>query len=541
MTLKHGQLRADVAIDNCEVTCHVVHDGDVRDVPVIDVIKDASGADLSKDGESSSSGVVSSLRDARRAAREHERQARLHGKLTSIRFSDLIRARSSSSAALESGVDILKRGILHCVLGSKSQFDARNGRLRDLMPPLTTDCCQTFATLSAVILSSLVPSATMAECFCPSTVNYLLYISAWMHQLSVTSWPQGGVRPTVSDLDTCLHLRQFFPSKVNPDEFDVVFYNQAYKAKDLLLQLCAQGKRGRDSEGKYMPCGYVIVSGDYTVSVFAVEHGMGESSRSPYSQAWSLYICDSHGTQPWTYGKASITGVTFGIPAKVSVDVLAPSPPRTEHVVEDVEHAGTPSTSTYATQPHFSHVPHKSSTPAVLNVDEGLTYFSTLLFTLLEEHRRVAPSGAASSSVEISLSSSPTVLRASTNATTPESASSHSRVSPKDVILSESICVDHGSNDVIYTVDGRRTKDSINDNDGNSQASLCSQQVPYMTWTPLRRRRSLAFTAEELKAIIDEQWVPAVLADASIQQQAKRFSFAPLECFWNLRSISGTV
>lgn len=344
-------------------------------------------------------------KETKKQARERERLARVLGKLTDLSFRDITCLRNGNP-------DFIKEGVLLCVRGSKSQFDARTGRMKSLMPPLTCDCCQTFSTLSAVFLSSLGFAVMLGECLTTSTVNYLLYISAWMHQLSVPRWTQGRSRPTVGDLNTCLHLRDFFPSKVAQEEFEIVFYNQGDKAQQLLRQLCTSStKRGRGTDGKLPVCGFVIVSGDYTISVFAVDHDIRETQRSRYSQAWSFYICDSHGTQPWSQGKACLSGLTFGTPAPETSD------------------------------------DHQS----VLTVEDGVHYFSTILFTLLEEHR-------------------------------------------KGVVR--------------------------------------STQIPYMTWTPLRRRRSLAYTAQELKTIIDTHWIPKVLSDRAIQLEAEKYSFKPLECFW---------
>ncbi|CAJ1012459.1 hypothetical protein Q4I28_007772 [Leishmania naiffi] len=302
--------------------------------------------------------------------------------------------------------------------------------MKNILPPLTCDCCQTFSTLSAVLLSSLGFAAMLSECFSLSTVNYLLYISAWMHQLTLPCWPQKHVRPTIADLNACLYLQEFFPSKVNADEFEVIFYNQAHKAVDLLHAMCASRKRARTSDGAHPVYGYVIVSGDYTVSIFSVEHDIERGSHSHYREAWSFYINDSHGTQPWSENKASVSGVTFG---------------HHSHDVDDTKVAGEVSNRSGAT-----------TSATGLSVEDGIHYFSTILFTLLEEHRKGAQ---------------------------------------------------------------------------------LTSQVPYMTWTPLRRRRSLAYTAQELKKIIDNHWIPKVLSNPTVQTEAKKFSFKPLECFWGIGPV----
>lgn len=369
--------------------------------------------------EGSSSTVVGSQpvsqTSSRKKEREKERQNRLRGKLTSLRFENIVTMRSGVP-------DFIIPGVLHSVLGSKSQFDARTGRLKNIMPELTVDCCQTFATLSAVLLSSL----GRAEMFCnscnTSTINYLLYISAWLHQLTRTSWPKRGDRPSVSDLNTCLLLHQYFPSKLQADKFLIFFYNQGEQVIELLHEICSSRKRPRETDGRpscssVTPadnpvCGYIVVSGDYTVSIFSVEHQHLDPKKDCYSKAWSFYICDSHGTQPWSQDKASVCGVTFGIPSGVL-------------------HADD-----------------------IIPVEKGIEYFANMLFTLLEEHRTVVPRG---------------------------------------------------------------------------------DSIPYMTWTPITRRRSQFFSGDDLKHVIENHWLPKTLAQPAVAHQAKIHKFNLLPCFWGLQ------
>lgn len=341
----------------------------------------------------------------RRRDRELERQKRIEGKLTDLTFTDICCTRDGRQ-------DFIKQRVLMCVCGSKSQFDARAGRMKKVLPPLTGDCCQTFATLAAVLLASLGFAVMMQECCSPSSVNYILYISAWMHQLSASSWPQKGVRPTIRDLNVCLRLQEYFPAKVRDDEFEVVFYNQAARAQDLVRKMCSSSKRVRNADSKLPICGYVIVSGDYTVSIISVNHDIKGVDTSRYSHAWSFYICDSHGTQPWSQGKASISGITFGTPRDVS-----------------------------------------TACDDIVTTEDGIHYFSTILFTLLEAHRHTGP-----------------------------------RIST----------------------------------------------VPYMTWTPVRRRRCLAYTARELKEIIDKHWIPKVLCSETIHKESVKYGFHPIPCFWGM-------
>ncbi|CCW69005.1 unnamed protein product [Phytomonas sp. Hart1] len=355
-----------------------------------------------------------------RELRAQERLGRVQGRLTDLTYADLTRTRGGA-------VDFIRPNTLKSICGSISQFDGRAGPMRALLPPLTSDCCQTFSTLSAVLLSSLGTGVMLTECCTTSTVNYLLYISAWMHQLTSTSWPQKGLRPTLGDLNTSLYLRNFFPATICDGAFEVVFYNQPHKAMTLLRQMCTVGtdrKRQLGENRATAVSGYVIVSGDYTISIFSILHDGSSSLKSRYAKAWSFYICDSHGTQPWSLQKASICGLTFGIPsAEASTSVSSSS----------------------------GSVPEDS-----ISMEDGLHYFSTMLFVLLEQHRQ--------------------------------------------------------------------------------QGVLSQAQVPYMTWTPIRRRRLLAYTADEIKAIIDNLWIPKVISAEAVKREARRYSFNPLECFWEISS-----
>jgi hypothetical protein len=90
-------------------------------------------------------------------------------------------------------------------------------------------------------------------------------------------------------------------------------------------------------------CGYVIVSGEYTVSVFSLLHD------STKVRCWNLYIADSHGTFPWSQGKASVTCLTLG-----SLETTSRTPQR------------------------------------VFSVEEGLGHYCKVLFALLEEHRALS-------------------------------------------------------------------------------------------------------------------------------------------------------
>ncbi|KEG14947.1 hypothetical protein DQ04_00251230 [Trypanosoma grayi] len=338
----------------------------------------------------------------RRLFREEQRLHRIKGRLTEVSLSDMCTLRCGR-------YEYFVENTIVCIRGSYSQFDAREGRTKSLMPPQTHDCCQTFSTVAAIILSSLGFAVTMQECSNMSTVNYFLYISAWLHQLSAPAWPQKKARPTIGDLNACLRLREFFPSQINEGEFEVLFYNQQERAKELIDHLCGPIKRGRDSDDVRPVCGYVIASGDYTVSIFSLAHDVRNQPSTRYREAWSLYICDSHGTQPWSDGKACLTGITLAVPR-----------------------AGCRAGS------------------GVVEKEEGLRYFTLILFALLEDHRK---------------------------------------------------------------------------------KSTSTKHIPYMTWSPIRRKRVTVNTAQEIKTIIDENWIPSLMKNEVIAREARRYKFTPMQCF----------
>ncbi|KAG8346913.1 hypothetical protein TRVL_02270 [Trypanosoma vivax] len=346
----------------------------------------------------------------RKAYREEQRRLRRTGRLTDITLEEI-------SVQRKGKYEFYLPNTIVCARGSFSQFNAREGRRGSLMPPRTHDCCQTFSTLAAILLSSLGFAVTMQECFDTSTVNYLLYISAWLHQISSPTWPQRKLRPTIGDLNSCLRLREFFPSTIDESEFEVLFYNQNDRAETLVRQLCTSlVKRARSEDVANPICGYVIASGDYTVSIFSLNHDILRQTNERYSDVWSLFLCDSHGTQPWSENKACITGITIAVPRQgASLD------------------------------------------KGVVEKEEGLRHFAMILFALLEDHR-------------------------------------NSVRSPK--------------------------------------------RTPYMTWSPVRRERLTVVTAEELKKSIDNDWVPAIMQNPVISQQAEKYRFRPLKCFIGCSAIS---
>lgn len=233
--------------------------------------------------------------------------------------------------------------VVHYICGSFSQFETSASRTlsgRDLLPPMTSDCCQTFSAIAAVLLSSLGLVVLMEECWNISTVNYLVYIAAWLHQLTAPLRLRS--RPTVADLNSGLLFEQHFPAKIHAGAFVAVLYERS-RLEALVSELCQPLR----PEGGDVTCGYIIVSGQYTVSIFSLAHNVKKSE----APAWSLYIADSHGTLPWARGKASVS--SLALRGKNEIDVDA-----------------------------------QESLPLLL-FDEGIRHFCDILCALLEDNRRL--------------------------------------------------------------------------------------------------------------------------------------------------------
>lgn len=227
--------------------------------------------------------------------------------------------------------------IIHSIRGSFSQF-MTVGQPSNLLPPLTSDCCQTFSALAAILFSSFGLVVMAEECWNTCTVNYIVYLAAWLHQLTATLRPRS--RPTVGDLNRCLLLPQHFPSKIQEDAFMAVLYERG-RVETLVKAMC-QVQEGDNT------CGYLIVSGQYTVSIFCLAHNV----RKGDAAAWNLYIADSHGSLPWAMGKASISSLSL----------------RQQNVID---------------------VDSPEGAAAPLLFDEGVRHFCDILCALLEDNRRL--------------------------------------------------------------------------------------------------------------------------------------------------------
>lgn len=245
----------------------------------------------------------------------------LRQKRRTARLIDTTLAEMTTRLAGKEPTYFIDGGII-CIRGSFSQFTQEKTK-RSLLPAMTHDCCQTFATLTAILMSSFGFVVNLQECWTLSTINYLLYLAAWCHQLTYPVWPHKKMRPKINDLNASLALKTFFPAKIEGDEFDVVFYDQAIKAQGLIAQLCTdvrgravkkeQQQQHSTKDAQHPVCGYVIVSGDYTVSVFCLHHDCENAKPScDHEVAWTLYIADSHGTLPWAMSMASVSGLTLG-------------------------------------------------------------------------------------------------------------------------------------------------------------------------------------------------------------------------------------
>ena len=414
----------------------------------------------------------------RQLEREAVRQQRLLGHLIDSSLRELTATRNGMD-------DYFLEGAVRVVMASNSQFSVtKKSHGKVMMPPLCSDSCQTFATVSAVLLSSLGFVVNIQDCWNTSTVNYLLYISAWLHQLTQPLWGVNKSRPTVKDLNECLMLQNIFPAKVQGEDFFFLFYNEASRALDLIAELCdvsetQQRKRGRSTathavdenegdhnvgidgsptprrssgSGRLDPvCGYVIVSGDYTVSVFAVMHDIPPGKNLPFSAAWNLCLCDSHGTLPWVNGKAAICSVSAGVP-NIEYDILTS------------DDAGC----------------RKQS--AVFPLGEGVRHFCNMLFALLEHNRRSKWVKSAS------------------------------------------------------------VKDLASPGKDAPTAAASSGSIPYMTWTPIRRRLSQVRVVSEITKTIDNVWIPQVLSHPLVAQEQQRFGGThPQQCFWGSKTAPKNI
>jgi hypothetical protein len=264
--------------------------------------------------------------------KQHQKSERRNGCLTELTLEDMC-----IYTTIDNPPVYRVPNVIHSIRGSFSQFMAV-GQPNQLLPPLTNDCCQTFSALAAILFSSFGLVVMAEECWNTCTVNYLVYLAAWLHQL--TAPLRARSRPTVGDLNRCLLLQQNFSSKLQEDGFMAVLYERG-RVEALVRAMC-QAQDGSST------CGYLIVSGQYTVSIFALAHNV----RRGDSPAWNLYIADSHGSLPWAMGKASISSLSLR--QQNVVDVDAP------------DGIGAP-----------------------LLFDEGVRHFCDILCALLEDNRRL--------------------------------------------------------------------------------------------------------------------------------------------------------
>lgn len=260
--------------------------------------------------------------------------------------------------------------VVHFIRGGFSQF-TNTSQSNGLLPPMTNDCCQTFSALSAILLSSFGFVVMLEECWNISSVNYLVYLSAWLHQLTAPLRTRS--RPTIGDLNTSLALQQFFPAKIEGGQFIPVLYDRL-RVEALVRTLC----HSASDPGDDCVCGYVIVSGQYTVSIFSLAHNV----RKHEAMAWSLYLADSHGTLPWAAGNASVSCLSLC----------------NRHII-DVD---------------------ETPVDGMLLLDEGLKHFCDILCALLEDHRRLRRDDLPSHSATPYMTWTPIKRRCSTCTTSKE-------------------------------------------------------------------------------------------------------------------------
>ena len=281
------------------------------------------------------------------------RRLRCSSKLTDETFATLFVEKKESSF-LSGKTDFRVPNAVVVLRGALSQFDGASHGSAQLLPSIANDCCQTFSAVCAALLCSCGCVKNLTDMWVPSTVNYILYVSAWLHQLTSPVWRESGkVRPNVRDLNKLLKLKTTFPAAPD-DDFEILFYNEAEKIVNKIESLCtsrSKRKRERMSDASTpATCGFLIVSGDYTISVLCVPH----DTTIENNPAYALILCDSHGTTPWSRNKASLLLLTI-------IDNLP-----------DGESADMPNGS------------------KAYNISTGSKYFCEILFAILEDNRKEA-------------------------------------------------------------------------------------------------------------------------------------------------------
>lgn len=344
-----------------------------------------------------------SQRNTKKRKRSDWRAEATSGKLTDLDLSDISTLNPALASSMDSKVPDLpivdnagvsSRTRSHClkleqlrpnvyndyfipnvfryVAGSTSQF---NRTQSSDLPPLSTDCCQSFASIVGVLWATLGTVSGIKQLWCKSGINYLLYLSSWLHQYSSAVWSQSGKpRPYISDINNTLHLAEYFAARLCPNEFEVVCYHQRERALNLLREICVSQAPDRDG---CVRCGYVIVSGDYTFGVVSLRH-----DKTPFP-AWKLCLLDSHGSLPWSHECASITSMSVGVQGGSAKD--------------------TP------TKPAMGRQADHATACQIFDAQEGIQHFSNVLFALLEHTRNHHPATAAPSCARRKASSSEAV------------------------------------------------------------------------------------------------------------------------------------
>lgn len=420
----------------------------------------------------------------RRERKAQERMDRLQARLTTKSVRDLV-TRCDKVTITESCFDYTALNcFVRAISGNFSQFNVhsipRSEKAASMFPPSssTQDCCQTFSTLAAVILGSMEFACHLRSAWTVSTAHYLLMLAAWLHHLSKNIWPSNGVRPTASDLKACLRLADFFP--VHPTgEFMTFFYNQGNEMRLQIKSLITSPKRAKQPH----PCGFTIVSGDFTIAVFALREGTLEKEEK--GDTYTIVLADSHGTLPWSRDRVSLSSV-----------VVSNCEPPDPAIGPD----GKPNC--VGTLPNGQ---------AVYDLNTGIDHFCSILFALLEEHREVQYS----------------ILQSSLSA---------QQQSPNDVGSSPS-----EPSIVVGEVSRREVRGAL----ATSQRSILSEllssplrmlpssntkpspkQVPYqyLTWSPLvRKAPGTGLSLDELARKVTIDWLPAVMQNPGIPDKGRKW------------------
>lgn len=295
--------------------------------------------------------VIDSVSTAQptRSKQDEMRNERCRSRLTSETYETLFPTSAKANPLTRGKFDFKVEDIITVLVGKLSQFDSPRSHSGNLFPPTANDCCQTFSAVCAVLLGSCGTINNLKGLWKCSTVNYILYVSAWLHHVTSSVWGTTKQRPNVRDLGQLLHFEKIFPVAPRED-FEIIFYNEAPKIRSMVQALCTpnKGKRGRSDDKPRSTCGYLIVSGDYTISIVCLRH----DTKVDENDAFALIMCDSHGSPLWSKGKASflLLNVMEGL-----------------HEGQNVK---TPNGS------------------AAYDIKTGCNYFCDILFAMLEDNRK---------------------------------------------------------------------------------------------------------------------------------------------------------